>query len=547
MTDNDHQKQMQYGFSHMQWMQNFYTQGMFSDIDLIILKKRYHTHKSILYSVSPYFRSILDQNMNIRGLEIYIDGIRKESVDKVFEFLYKGTLEMTIEQVANILKLAEILQIDELKKNCYSFLETVCRDNKKVSQKTEDIDKYLLCNFSKITSHEKYLNLSVDKVKQLLSSDDLQVSSLMTSCKSEEQVFKGLSKWLKYDWNNRKKDLYSLMKYIRLPLCDVSFLLEEVRSLCCEYDSESPFSIVLDALRWHQMPKKRSSSSLTNAKCRNIHKQVLIFGGRNRNISGIIDMYNPITNAWSELFHTTIKITNFSAVIHKKKVLIFGGWDANGIDTNEVYSFNLLTRTLNKLAAMKCKRWQSTAALFVGDRIFVIGEDGASNSVEEYDYVKNSWKKVAPMNDSRLKHTSVVYKDDIYVFGGYKGSSCLKSVETFNTKTNKWKTLSPMKTATSSLSAVVVDDYIYCIGGRDDDSYHLSNVERYDPRSDTWTSMSDSLVKDFGFKAVCYNGKIICFGGFISNAVQEYDPANDQWKIIGKMPKQRICYNALVF
>ncbi|XP_077292538.1 kelch-like protein 1 [Arctopsyche grandis] len=190
MNDYDHQKQMQYGFSHMQWMQNFYTQGMFSDIDLIILKKRYHTHKSILYSASPYFRAKLDQNMDIRDLEICFDGIRKESVDKVFEFLYKGTLELRIEQVANILKLAEILQLDELMKNCYSFLETVYRDNNQVSQNTEDIDKYLLDNFSEITSHARYLNLSVENVKQLLSSDDLQVSS-------EEQVFGGLSKWIK--------------------------------------------------------------------------------------------------------------------------------------------------------------------------------------------------------------------------------------------------------------------------------------------------------------------------------------------------------------
>ncbi|XP_077293230.1 kelch-like protein 28 isoform X3 [Arctopsyche grandis] len=537
MTDNDHQKQMQYGFSHMQSMQNFYTQGMFSDIDLIILEKRYHTHKSILYSASPYFRAKLDQNMDIRDLEICVDGIRKESVEKVFEFLYKGTLEMTIEQVANILKLAEILELDELKKNCYSFLETVCRDNNQVSQKTEDIDKYLLYNFSKITSHEKYLNLSVENVKQLLLSDDLQESS-------ETKVFKGLYKWIKYDWNNRKKDLYSLMKYIRLPLCDVPFLLEEVRSLCCESDSESPFSIVLDALRWHQMAEKRSSLRLMNAKCRNMHKQVLILGGYYSEISGIIDMYNPITNSWSELFHTTLKIINFSAVIFKKNVFIFGGTDANGNITNEVHSFNIHTRTLNKLAAMNCKRSESTAAV-VGDRIFVIGGFGASNFVEEYDYVKNSWKKVAPMNDSRYNHTSVVYKEDIYVFGGYNGSSRLNSVKTFSPKTNKWKTLRPMKRAISLLSAVVVDDYIYCIGGYDGSS-HLSNVERYDPRSDTWTSMRDSLVKNYCFQAVCYKGKIICFGGYDSEAVQEYDPVNDQFKIIGEMSNKRCNYNALI-
>ncbi|XP_077292060.1 kelch-like protein 24 [Arctopsyche grandis] len=185
MGDFDQQTQMKHGFSHIQWMQIFYAQNMYSDIELIINKKRYAVHKSILHMASSFFRRLL--NDYTRVLDMPTEGIRELSVSKAIEFLYKGTIaELQIEQIANILKLAELWHLDKLKDYCYIFVEGIFRDNSQVSQRLGDIDTYFINNFSNITTNIRFLNLSVGNVKHLLSSDDLQVSS-------EDQVFKGLS------------------------------------------------------------------------------------------------------------------------------------------------------------------------------------------------------------------------------------------------------------------------------------------------------------------------------------------------------------------
>ncbi|XP_077291638.1 kelch-like protein 28 [Arctopsyche grandis] len=528
MNDSDRQAQMLYGFNHMQYMSTFFSLGMYYDIELIIKDKRYKTHKSILHAASPLFRTRLNQN--IRQMVMNCEGIRDESIAKAFDFIYKGTVELRLEQVANILKLADMWQMDELKKYCYSYLEIVCQDNRQVYQKNEEIDDYLLDNFLRITKHEKFLNMSADNVKRLLSSDNLQVSS-------EEQVFEGLSQWVKYDWTNRKNDLYSLMKCIRFSLCSVSFLLEEVTSLCCE--SVEGCQLLLDALKWHEMPQKRCNLPLMNFKSR-IKNKVLVIG------PFAIETYKLRTKSWTDFCTVDIQNVNFSTAVFQNNLFVFGGWNCEDRSHERVYSFDLLTGELKHLSPMKVKRSWSTAAV-VNGRIFIMGGYSYENkleTVEEYDYVKNSWKNVASMKSKRFGHASVVYKEDIYVFGGESGKEYLNSVEVFNTKKNQWKILCPMKWKRSSLAAVVVDDYIYCIGGHSDSP--LNNVERYDPGRDTWTEVSDSPVKQIRQSAICHNRKIICFGDHNSPLVQEYDPANDQWRIISEMPNSRNHYNAHV-
>ncbi|XP_077293361.1 kelch-like protein 1 [Arctopsyche grandis] len=539
MNDYEHHAQMQYGFSHMQWMQIFYTQRMYCDVDLIIRNKRYSTHKCILHMASALFRQKLEQNT--RELVMDCEGIRQKSLVKAIEFLYKGTLELRIDEVANIVKLAELWQLNELKNYCYSFLDRVCRESRTVSQRFETIDNYFLNNFSKIVNHERFLSLPVDNMERLLLSNDLQVSS-------EEQAFKGLSQWIKHDWVNRRNYLYPLLKCIRLPFCSISFLLEEVTSLCCKSIEENQFSILLDALKWHQMPEKRSSLTLMNSQSRNKNNQVLILGGDSPNISGLIEAYNPTTNLWTDFFKTDIKNTLFSAEIFQNTIFLFGGWNFNEKNINKVYSINLLTKQLSELSPMKEKRSNSTAAI-VNQRIFVIGGSNsvvnAMNTVEEYNYVENKWNSAASMNVKRYNHASVVYNDNIYVFGGHNGKDILNSVEVYNTKTKKWKILKPMESKRKELAAVVINDSIYCIGGSNSYST-ISEVERYDPRSNTWTKVKNSPKNDHELRAISHNGKIICFGGEFSRSVQEYDPENDQWRIIGDMPKKRPFYNALI-
>lgn len=94
------------------------------------------------------------------------------------------------------------------------------------------------------------------------------------------------------------------------------------------------------------------------------------------------------------------------------------------------------------------------------------------------------------MPTSRSFVNSVVIGADIYVIGGYDGTSRLGTVEVYNTKTNKWRTVASMPTARSGFSAEVVHGKIYCMGGYNGTN-SLKNIEEYNPATDTWETKKD--------------------------------------------------------
>jgi N-acetylneuraminic acid mutarotase len=61
--------------------------------------------------------------------------------------------------------------------------------------------------------------------------------------------------------------------------------------------------------------------------------------------------------------------------------------------------------------------------------------------------------------------TSAVVNDTIYVFGGEEPSGTFNNNEKYNPKTNTWTSTQSMPTSRHGLAAAAVDDKIYVIGG----------------------------------------------------------------------------------
>ena len=76
--------------------------------------------------------------------------------------------------------------------------------------------------------------------------------------------------------------------------------------------------------------------------------------------------------------------------------------------------------------------------------------------------------------------------NDLYYYGGG-----LSSVERYDPLTNSWTTVSPMSTARLKHASAALDGKLYACGG-----WHVSNrtaltsVERYDPDTDSWETVA---------------------------------------------------------
>lgn len=76
----------------------------------------------------------------------------------------------------------------------------------------------------------------------------------------------------------------------------------------------------------------------------------------------------------------------------------------------------------------------------------------------------------------------------------------------------------------------------------------LHFLKRYDPVSDTWTSLAEKPTVVTGAPAISYNGELYLFGGNYSyegqaepniyDVVEAYDISSDSWRVVTNTPKK---------
>lgn len=140
---------------------------------------------------------------------------------------------------------------------------------------------------------------------------------------------------------------------------------------------------------------------------------------------------------------------NYSGVTMKNsRILIICGGIQHNLDTiaRDCLEFDLISLTFKKLPDMLNLRYTFPVVYF-RNKIFVLGgrvygEDEVSilNECECFSYAKNEWTTIAPMNLKRCTASAFVYRDKIWVVGGYSGNFIRsKLIESYDPDTNIWK------------------------------------------------------------------------------------------------------------
>ena len=172
--------------------------------------------------------------------------------------------------------------------------------------------------------------------------------------------------------------------------------------------------------------------------------------------------------------------------------------------------------------------------------------------------MEHIWMQKADMPTPRWSPTSAVVDGRIYVIGGGSDETdfeYLSNVEEYDPATDTWSRKTDMPTARGwmSPSSAVVDGKIYVIGGDDGRPGNSSpTVEEYDPATDTWSRKTDMPTSRWGLASCSFNGKIYAIGGYPPGSfgglktVEVYDPETDTWTSKADMPVGLALQNACV-
>jgi len=192
------------------------------------------------------------------------------------------------------------------------------------------------------------------------------------------------------------------------------------------------------------------------------------------------------------------------------------------------------------------------------ERIFVFGGTSSYSgnqtfdSVFMYDPATNQWAPKAPMPVGLYDSKAHTVGDKIYVFGGYGIGGFINAVQEYDPVNDSWSMKNPMPTYRYIFMSEVVNGKVYVIGGQgtiDDGPWvskkpweYKDHVEIYNPQTDSWSTGKSAPVVLAGGASGTMDGKIYIFGGDTGSIQSNnyiYDTVSDSWVQKSSSPIKR--------
>jgi N-acetylneuraminic acid mutarotase len=188
-------------------------------------------------------------------------------------------------------------------------------------------------------------------------------------------------------------------------------------------------------------------------------------------------------------------------------------------------------------------------AAAINNKLYVVGGCGfdadcgthVTNALLIYDPATNTWTSGAAMPTARFYPAVGAIGGKLYVTGGAKNGN-LSSLEIYDPATNSWSTGAPLPLATGGAGAVL-DGKLYVVGGATP-GVLLATVQVYDPTTNTWSSAAPMQVPRDGLGATSLNGILYAIGGAdqlvpgvdVTTRVEAFEPATNTWTVLASMP-----------
>ncbi|XP_043548868.1 kelch-like protein 5 isoform X3 [Chiloscyllium plagiosum] len=455
-------------------MENYLRHKQLCDVVLLAGDRRIPAHRLVLSSVSDYFAAMFTNDVReAKQEEIKIEGVDSNALWALVQYAYTGRLELKEDNIECLLSTACLLQLSQVVEACCGFL-----------------------------------------MKQLHPSNCLGIRSFADA--------QGCT------------DLHKVAHNYTMFLADMENNMLFRDDIECQ-------KLIMEAMKYHLLPERRNMLQSPRTKPRKSTVGVLFAVGGMDATKGAtsIEKYDLRSNTWTHVANMNGRRLQFGVAVLDDKLYVVGGRD--GLKTlNTVECYNPRNKTWSVMPPMSTHRHGLGVEVLEGPMYAVGGHDGWSylNTVERWDPQARQWNFVASMSVPRSTVGVAVLNGKLYAVGGRDGSSCLKSVECFDPHTNKWTLCALMSKRRGGVGVATWNGFLYAIGGHDAPASNLTSrlsdcVERYDPKTDTWTAVAPmSISKDA--VGVCLLGdRLYAVGGYDGqsylNSVEAYDPQTNEW------------------
>ncbi|XP_041480773.1 kelch-like protein 17 [Lytechinus variegatus] len=527
-------------------------QGALCDIVLKVADNEIRAHRLVLASCSAYFHAMFTSDMSeSHRSEVTLHEIDPDAVNQLVSFAYTAEIMIGESNVQALLPAASLLQMESVRDACCKFLvgqldPTNCLGIRRFADTHGCYDleqssrQYALYNFCHVVNTEEFLQLPQQEVEQMVSSEQLNVTS-------EEEVFSAVIQWLQFNEEERKDSVSQLLRCVRLPLLNRDFLVTQVEAHPIVQQCNGCKDLLIEAMKYHLLPEQRSTLQSPRTRLRQNPSQVPVLfavgGGSLFAIHNECECYDPLLNSWRPMPTMNARRARLGAAAIGKIIYAIGGYDGSH-DLASVECFNTQTHSWFELAPLGTKRSSLGVAVLNGLIYAVGGYDGASclNSAERYDPLTNSWTSITPMSARRRYVKVAALGGCLYAVGGYDGSTHLSSIEKYDPRTNTWTSIPNMINRRVSMGVAVIANQLFVVGGSDG-AMCLSSAESFNPEINLWEPLPSMSIRRSTHDAIALDGQLYVVGGNDGssslNSAERYDPKTHRWTTISGMSTRR--------
>ena len=250
--------------------------------------------------------------------------------------------------------------------------------------------------------------------------------------------------------------------------------------------------------RWRvlaSLPTARGGLAVTA-----FENRIYAIGGETaQEVTGLVEEYNPATDAWVKLSPKPIPVTDVNAAVIGGKIYIPGGRISSSAVTDVLEIYNPSQDTWKKGSNLPVAMSAYAMAAFEGHLYLFGGWDGKNylNSAYIYDPGQDKWMALTSMPVTRGFAGAAVAGDNIYVIGGYDGKQALAVDEVYTPQLEgikaPWDQAKSLPAGYYDIGVASAADNIYVIGGHG--SSRISSI--FLPLANQWQTF-DPAPLDIG-------------------------------------------------
>ncbi|USL83912.1 kelch-like protein [Escherichia phage A4] len=206
--------------------------------------------------------------------------------------------------------------------------------------------------------------------------------------------------------------------------------------------------------------------------------------------------FNLTTRTWSQLANAPVSTFGSALCAYQGKIYLFGG---SGNSSNNFYVYNISTNTwiLNTNSIGKPSQLAYSKMITAGDKIYLWGSP-TNNSLYSYTPSTNTWSSLGTSDGTNNNGGGDMCTDGTYIYITGQGTS---TAQKYHIQSAVWSNIAPVGgNNPSKICYSTYDKNIYAV------SYGALNLLRYDAEEDIWiplavnTTLSSSTGALFGSK-----------------------------------------------